>query len=327
MPVSYILRQAGNKMGLDPSNNDQREVLLRFLNEAAYEVYTQADVAGTLMEQVFQVNGDQTISLPSYVGQLRAIRELNSYIPWHVNQMRPRYNIANWKDMWRNWRIKGQQALKQAITNEAPVIIHVPAVESPNIVVTIKGTTATADSITETLTISAEHVTTQFSYIDIQLLVKDRINNYNVSVLDADGREVSTIPNNMLEASYLIIDVSTLPWLSYPSGNSDHYVEILYKKALPWFYNDGDEFPAKGYDNIIVNKIMQLWAEEKGELDKAMAYDAKATRSMARRHEEENRATEDRVALVTNEHDELLTRLRVNRPGRHHASIYPYGVS
>ena len=58
MSLKYILSQAGSKMGLDPEEDSERRVLLRYANEAARELYKQADMAGSLMEQVFKVNGE-----------------------------------------------------------------------------------------------------------------------------------------------------------------------------------------------------------------------------------------------------------------------------
>lgn len=326
MSVSYILQVAGGKFGLNPADPGQRSVLLRFLNEAAIEFYAQADVAGTLVEQVFKVNGDQTISLPYYVGELRAVREFNSYIPWHINQLRPRYNINNWQEIWRNWRIKGLQALQTTVHNQAQLIIVVPAVETPPITVSIAGPTLTASSAVEDIVMDAVSKTSVNSYTDVTLIRKDRINNFDVAVTSIDNEQISTIPNNMLEASYLIIDVSTLPWSTQSNSKQQHYVEVLYKKVLPWLYRDNDEYPAKGYDFAIVNKMMQLWKEEQDKGEAAALYDAKATRSAARVHEDQNRATEDVISFQVNGYDTLLARLRTNRPGRQNASIYPFGI-
>ena len=92
MSVQLILSLAGDKMGLNPSLASQRAVLLRFLNEAAEELYDQSDPIGSLAEQVFKVNGDQTISCPWYVGKIRAVREADTHIIWSINKMRPHYN-------------------------------------------------------------------------------------------------------------------------------------------------------------------------------------------------------------------------------------------
>ena len=94
-------------------------------------------------------------------------------------------------------------------------------------------------------------------------------------------------------------------------------MEILYKKGLSILFNDEDSFPSRtNYDDILVNKIMQLAKEEEDKPDLAIAYDTKATRSLARKIEDENRATEDIVALTNNPHDGLLMKVRSGRRRR-----------
>lgn len=308
MPLSYILQQVGYKMGLSPSDPGQRAVMLRFVNEACDELYVQADMVGSLVEQCFKVNGDQTITLPAYVGELRAVRELSSMVPWNINQMRPRYNAVNWQDMWRNFRLKSKQALQRSIVNEGPVTVTCNAVES--VVVRVSGMTTEAQSFTETLLMDALTKSTVASFVNIDSITKSAVTLGDYNITDMDGNQISSIPNNQLEARYTIIDISQLPWLNQSQSSQDHYVEVLYKKPLPWMSNDGDEFPAKGFDNIIVNKCLQLWCEEENKVDDALLYDQKATRGLARKNEEQNRATQDCVALVPNGHDSLLTRIR-----------------
>jgi hypothetical protein len=307
-------------MGLQPSVPQEREVLLAYLNEAAEEVYDQSDPVGSLMEQAFKVNGDQTISMPSYIGQVRAIRELNTMIPWHINKMRPRYNEYNWVDVWRNIRLKGKSALNTTITNASKVIVVVSVVENPNIVVSISGSTLTASSVSEDIIVNVLNATSVNNYTEISSIKKDRVNTCDVAIVDVDGKQISEIPNNQLSAQYTILDVSQCPWLPQDTSVQDHYVEILYKKALPWLQNDDDEFPIPNYDNILVNKMLQLNGEESDKPDKAQLYDQKATRSMARKYEDANRETEDMVALVQNPHDNMFPRLigsrRTRRYGR-----------
>lgn len=317
MPLSYILSQVGNKVGLNPNDSGERSVLLRFVNEAAPELYNQADMAGSLREQVFRVNGDQTIALPHYVGQIRAVREMDSQIAWHLNQLRPRYNQSNWPDMWRNYRLKGLGALQVSVRNQSTLTFTVPVVEDPPLVISVSGPTVGASNTSENVTMSSVSINSTKQYLDISAMKKDRVSNYDVTVKDVDGMTLTVIPNNQLQAQYQIIDVSLAPWLNQTTGQLDHYVEILYKQSLPWFKNDDDEFPALGYDNVLVNKVLQLWYEEQGNAEIAAAYDAKATRSMARIHEDANRATEDVVAMVENGHDMLSPRQRANRPTRY----------
>lgn len=310
MGCKYILEVAGEKMGMDPANSNIRPILLRFLNEAALELYEQADAPDCMWEQCFKVNGDQTVTMPHYVGEVRAFRELASQTPWSINQMRPRYNQFNWQDQWRNFRIKGKGPLMCTVTNQSIITISVPFVESPPIVVTLTGPTVFSTEANEEITMASPTMTSTNQYLTINSFKKDRVSTYNVIIQDVDGKKLSEIPNNQLEAQYQIIDVSLAPWIQNNQSPLDHYVEGLYKKVLPIFSNDSDEYPAPGCDYILINKMCQLWAEEQEKTEVAVGYDAKATRSLARKNENRNRETEDKVALTANPHDTLLPRIR-----------------
>jgi hypothetical protein len=316
MALAYVLNQAGAKMGLNPSQPSDRLVLLRFANEAAEELYDSFDPEGCMLEEAFKVNGDQTISMPMYVGEVRGVRECASWISWHINQMRPRYNQFNWVDSWRNIRLKNIQALAATVTNTSVGVITVTEIENPPIVVTVSGSTETARNIGESITMDALSKQTTNQYNDYNLIAKDRVNNCNVTLSDVDGKLLSIIPNDCLEASYQIYDVSVCPFLNQNTSQQSNYLEILFKKTLPWFQNDSDQFPAQKYDNIWVNKILQLWKEEQDDAQGALMYDGKATRSAARKKVNRNESTEEKVAVVANPHDTLLPRIRGGRRSR-----------
>lgn len=317
MSVGYILSQAGSKMGLNPSLASSRATLLRYLNEAARELYDQSDMVGILMEQVFKVNGDQTITLPYYVGPVRAARAFNfGNRAMHINQMRPRYNQINWKDMWNNLRIRNIQALQRTVTNESVGVITTTLVEDPPVQVTLVGSTNESAQTQETVILNSLLVRTTNCFTDYTSVLKPNgVNAVDITLSDVDGNVLTVIPNCMTEALYQVLDVSMFPFLiangSNPFGN---YLEILYKKALLYLSLDSDNFPSKtNYDDILVNKIMQLSNEEQNKSDIALAYDSKATRSLARKQEDENRATEDEIALVRNPHDRTFARISGSR--------------
>jgi len=196
MPLGYVLSQAGVKMGLDPAQPSERTVLLRFANEAAEELYDQFDPSGCLLEEAFKVNGDQTISMPYYVGEIRGVRECASWLSWHINQMRPRYNQYNWKDCWRNIRLKNTQALAATVTNTSVGVLTVEQVENPPIIITVAGSTDTANNISETITMDATSKQTVNQYNNYVLVRKDRVNDFNVTLSDVDGKLLSIIPND-----------------------------------------------------------------------------------------------------------------------------------
>ena len=309
MSVKHILSLVGNKIGINPNDINQRDVMLRWLNEASQELYDQSDMVGSLVEQVFRVNGNQTISFPADVGTIRACREYNSQIPWHINQLKPRYNQFNWMDCWRNFRLKNKQTLQATVTNQSVGVITVEAVENPPIVVSVSGPTAGSTNTSEDITMTSTSMMTTNAYLDYTSVKKDRINLYDVTLSDVDGKLLTTIPNNQIRSLYQIVDVSSFPWLQVVTGTFDNYMEILYKKTLNILSNDDDEFLTGEYDYILTNKVLQLWNEEQGKSEIALAYDAKATRSLARKHEEQNRETEDAVSLVANPFDTINRRI------------------
>jgi len=309
MSVKHILSLVGNKAGMNPANDKERSIMLRWLNEATVELYDQSDMVGSLIEQVFRINGDQTISMPADVGTIRACREFNSNLPWHINQLRPRYTQFNWKDQWRNFRLKNKQALMATVTNQSVGVITVPFIENPPIVVSVTGPTANATSVSEDITMSSLSMTTTNAFLDYSSVKKNVINACDVTLSDVDGKLLTVIPNNQFHARYQIIDVSLFPWLQVNTGTFDNYMEVLYKKTLNILSNDDDEFLTGEYDYILVDKVLQLWNEEQGKSEVALAYDAKATRSLARKQEEQNRETEDEVSLVANPHDTIHRRI------------------
>jgi len=311
MALSYILQQVGYKCGLNPSVDGERAVLLRFVNTAAKELYHMSDMAGCLEEQCYKINSNQTIALPDYVGQIRAMREQYSHIALKLSQMRPRYNQFNWESEWRNWRLKGLYPLQTSLTNQSYLTISVKAVESTPVVVNISGTSDGSSNMFETVVMTSTTMTTVNEYNDITSFTKSAVNQYDVILSDADGNQISYIASDKLRALFQIVDISALPW--YPPNINPllGWVEVLYKKALPTFSNDTDEFPAPGYDEVIITKCLQLWAEEDKDANSAIQYYNKAQQMLAQIHEDTNRGTDDMVAMCEHPHDSFSISHRV----------------
>jgi hypothetical protein len=307
MALSYILQQVGYKTGLNPasSNPGQRDVLLRFVNSAAREIYQTSDMAGSLEEQLFKVNANQTIALPDYVGQIRAMRESFGHTAIDLSQMRPQYNKLNWPQEWRNWRLKGLQTLQSALKNQSTLTITVEAVENPPIVINITGASTGSSNISETITITAVSMTTVNAFLDVNTFTKNSVNQYDIKLLDIDNNQLSYIANNKLQARFQIVDISEAPWFPPNMNPLWGWVEVLYKKSLPQLSNDTDEFPAFGYDDVIITKCLQLWYEEQANIQLAIAFQQKATMLLAQIHEDANRGTNDVVSLVEHPHDQI----------------------
>jgi hypothetical protein len=317
MSVNYVLQQVGYKVGLNPSDTGQRSVLLRFLNTAAKELYHISDMAGCLEEQYFKINSNQTISLPPYVGQIRAMRDAYGHKAIGLSQMRPRYNEFNWKDDWRNWRVKGTRTLQSDLTNQSQLILSVKNVETPNVVVNISGSTDGSSSVSETVVMYAPNVQTVNAYLDIQSLTKTTVCQNDVVLCDIDGNQISYIPNDRLKAEFQIVDISSAPWFPPNFNPLLGWVEVLFKRALPDYSLDNQEFPASGYDEVWVTKCLQLWFEEQKDISSATGAYSKAQQMLAQIHEDANRGTDDVISLTQHGHDKMGHRVGFGRDWRY----------
>lgn len=313
MALDYILSQLGFKLGLNPADAGQRSTLLRYINRGAPELYRKNDIPGALMEQSFQIMANQTIAMPDYVGHIRAMREQMSHIAINLEQQRPRYNQYNWSSEWRDWRLKGLSPLQTSIINQAQLILTVPSVEDPPVQVTITGTNDESSSVSEIVTINAQSVSTVNNYNDITSITKSRVNQFNITISDVDGNQLSYLANNKLRALFQIVDISTSPW--YPQGVNPlcGWVEVLYKKALPTLQNDNDEFPVPGYDDILVDKCLQLYYEDQKDIQTALAYMTKVNNSLAEMQEDTNRGTDDCVSITEPPSDRINPRVGYGR--------------
>lgn len=316
MSVKYIIDQAGGKIGLSPSVASQRTLLTNYLNRAARELYNSNDSFGILVEEYFKVNANQTITFPEGVGHLRAMREASSQVMVNLSQMRPRYNQFNWADGWRNWRIKGTTALQTAILNQSTLTLRVKAVETPPVSVTLTGSIEGAAVVSETVVMDAVEKETVNAFYTVDAFTKDAVSQYDVILLDADDNQLSKLANNHLSAKFQIIDISSSPWATVNLGPDAGWIEVLYKKTLPELVDDHDEYPVQGLDDVLYNKMMQLYYEDSKDVSLATSYYLKARQLLADFIADATRGTNDVVAMVENPHDVIQNRSGFGRDYR-----------
>lgn len=284
--LSYILRKFAQKTGIAcfsyggvTSDANTRQFAIDFINEASKEIWNANDLSGSIQETTIAAENANQVSIPSFVGSLRALREVetNNEQVWKLSSMRSRYTNNSWADdAINNWLDKGHKAIARDITNEAPLKLTVHAVEVPPITVTIIGSTEHSNRVQEEVILDSTEKMCVNSFVDIESITKDRINLYNILVIDAEERELSIIYNDELNSAFKIVDVSET--YTKPTTNEEIYFELLYKKALRDFHNDGDNFPINGYDDVILAKALKLYYEDKQDAIMVVALEAKATK-------------------------------------------------
>lgn len=315
MSLKYILTKFAQRTGIpcvayNGTEPDEEQVnyALGFVNEGAREIYDAADHVGTMEECIISLNPQTQLTLPSFVGKIRATRELSTYIPWKLSTIRPRYQINSWREEnYRNFRDKGIIPIARDVSNTAPPTIIVTQIETPPIEVTIIGSTVNASRISETIVMDALSKTFTQSFTEYEVISKDRINLVDVLIQDADAVELAIIYNHELNSNYRLVDLSQYN-TSENSGNITF--EILYKKKFKLFQNLFDEFPVPDFDDVVCDKAIQLWAEQRGDAKMAAVYDAKAERTAERKSMDELKGKDLRIEFQNHRHEMLSPRSR-----------------
>jgi len=327
MSVEYILDRFGKKIGMSPSDTSQRALLLDYLNEAAQELYEQSDMPGCLEEAEFYVQGDKTVALPANVYAIRGIREKSgNNAEWETEALTAHYRENNWASDNNKFRVIGYSPLKVSLptsiteaangtdklkvrwygvtTTDDNYEVVVKTTHSESYLVSVTGT-AVAVSVNATATLANLGV----PFTDIVSFTRTNKPTATVGLAQlidyTDSTVYAEIPSNSMESRYLIVDVSAFPFSSSAGQDDAHTLQVLYKKALPRLQNDVDEFPAVGYDNILVSKCMELFLEEQGKVEEAILHDRKATRSLSRRQADLERSQEQKIVFKRHNHDKL----------------------
>lgn len=267
MSLAYILQGIAEVTGLKLTSSNDKAFAVRLANRAAKELYESTDLPGSIDEfTLAQPDADSQISLPYYLGDIRAVKSHNFKEKIELRDLRVAYGYYNWPEAWLKFRVIGPKTLNADPGDEAPLTFEVGAVETPNITVTISGKAEGKSSCVETLTIDSVSKLTATNWIGApQSIVKSAVSTYDITIYNNDGDQVGFIPNNFLESRYIAIDVS-----QYFVADC---LDILYKKRLPSFVNDTDEFICEGFDDAIVFKAVELWlSKQDKQQERALLY-------------------------------------------------------
>lgn len=280
MGFEYIYNTVAAETGL--TNTNQRGYLTTKINEAAREIYRRKDLPIILQECFVRVTRNNEVSLPPFIGEVRAIRPgSRDYctLRWELHTMYPRYNKQEWVHMWKNWRMKGKRAYALEFNNVAPGTIEIHEADT-DCIVTIVGENENSNNVSESITLSEASVAWTKEFDTIKRIYKNKRTEYNIIIKDADGNEISMIYADQTDANYQIVDVSEYPLSLCCDAQCDdgtYIMEVLYKPILPEMKEFSDSFPVPDYDDVIVAKTLALLLEkEEGKEDRALLTHNKA---------------------------------------------------
>lgn len=249
-----LLAEATN---LKPSDPAQRVQLLRYINQAALELYSSTDLPGAIAEiRVLFDSTDGNISLPWYVDEVRGIRRVNYGELIKVTDKTPRFAAAHWQQPGLRWEVLGRQPLIVPISIEGQLTATIPIAQNTTFTVTIRGQTSVG-KVTENLVFPpgtvSKTTTAQFTKENpdgIEMIAKDEVTTADVSVADASGTNIALIPNITNVANNIIMRVRdtqvTLQQVIDP------YVDILYKRVFVPLTLDTDTFIDRKLESALV---------------------------------------------------------------------------
>lgn len=264
------------------------------INKAAEELHDASDFEEAMDEAIFNFNptteGAQTITLPPYIFKVRGARYADGRCPISIDDIRNRYNFQ-WYCENETWylkpRYKGQSPLARDINNQSTVTLTVPIEEPSEFTVVITGTTDRANRVSETITFTTTDLEKESvgNYTKIESIVKSRITQSDVTILDAEENELGRILNSEYQSQYTLYQImdeesgTTLP--SNFSGT-----EILYKKKFQPFKNPQDTFfGTSRYDKAIFWKFMEHRVKD---VKEAKAFQVKCQQVLSQMYENDS---------------------------------------
>lgn len=252
----------------------QRTDLVNLVHRAAEPLYRRLECNAIMREVTVLVPSNQVITVPSYIGPMRGLRESVIDNNFALNtMMAPRFVKNDWQYKWKNWRELPGSAIYTDLDVVAPLTITVSAVEGTGVTVHIIGQTNTGQRIEEEVVMDATSKTTTNSFgPNIFTIACFDERQYDISIQDDNDQVVAILYNNENKTHYRKFDVSEFNW-SKDVSDGTTTVDLLYKHPYWKMLNDADEFPADGYEDAIYFAAMALWAvPQQGKESMAAAY-------------------------------------------------------
>lgn len=253
----------GSRHGIDTSDSASLSLLIRDINQAAFELHKKVDIEEAMDEQVFDLNTEtQQIALPSYVYVARGWRYHETEEKIEIGHGRNRYGYNNCGDeVWSfNFREKRKQPTSRELVNQTILAVSVPLAESEEFSVTISGATPNSSRDSETLVFAIEDkikLTTLNFQDPIDSIVKSSKTKYDVTVKDSDDNILAVIPNYDTKVNYSIYQV----WDTDDNGISTNVptIEVRFKYHFKPCKELTDSFWGTDvYDQVIEVKYEEL---------------------------------------------------------------------
>lgn len=245
-----------------------------YINRAGKDLYNELESDSMMREVVLVVQAGLQISLPTFMGEVRALRQHSWFntIPIHEIGV-PRFTSDTWKYRWNNWTYKGKAALANYIQNAGPLVFVSPTVANPPVSINIVGTTGASSRLTEVLSLTSTSTLSANSFAAIESISCFTARDYDIVVTDINGNYLATLYNTEPKTIYNIFDVSKYSWMAPNGDGTNLLVDVLYKVKYQKFVTLADDFMQDGFDDALAYKALSLWCQGKeGKEQDALMY-------------------------------------------------------
>lgn len=238
-----------------------RTALVRLLNAAAKELHSKLECNKIYREVTLAVPQNKLVSLPSFIGELRGMRENTTDSPFSLTPlMSPRYVSGAW-----DWRVRNWRDISESPVHTLPALTGLLTLSSQvaeNAVVIINGSTSNSQRIEESVTLDVTSVnTTNLFTSDIITIASFSTRAYNITITDANGNEIAILYNNETKTRYKIVDVAEVFWAT-DTAALESLVDVAYKIKPTFLDKDTDSFYAgDDYDEAWYNLSMALYVK------------------------------------------------------------------
>lgn len=250
MSLADVITEVGNITGVAATTQIRSAVA-----QAAKEFYAAVDFPGELQETRIKVYEDgvdtRHATLPYTVNELRKIKSpAGRFNVIYGTNVR---NYEGWVDIQKLWEVRLVRVtpLLRRITNATPLTFTRKLADTTRVVLHVGGVTDVANYEQQELVIEAgqREVTTPTGFTDVRMISKTVAATSDIIVTDADGTELTYLPNDVLSARYKMFQFRG-PEIG-PVDLIGGVYDILYKPSLPEITEDLTYFPTE-FEYVLV---------------------------------------------------------------------------
>lgn len=278
-----------------------RDDILREINYAWAEIWNSDDLPNSVFEiSVSPADNTPRITLPYFVGFLRAVKANLGRIRVDLNTPRPYYQDETYNQSPYTWRILGKHPLSRTIENATRLKFTVAEAQTMQFTVTVIGTDDHGAEVRDQIVFAVGDLE-KFSnknFTDVSGISKDKFTTCNVNILglytDSADVDYGFIPNLEYEVWNTVIQVTDK---CTQCCTNCRCFDVLYKRTPPLLYYD--EQPVQ-FQEVLMQKTLEWITVPKEGQEKLAEFYANKGRALLTNYNHNDQAVEKKMDIGRN---------------------------